>query len=323
MTGTGRAPHADAVYSTLNSAAAGAASLIAASWTRSLVHYKLDPDKTRPPEQLTQAEFDAACDRSGLLVRQSKVEMDRLFQMVGEAACCVLLTDKDGVPLERRALPGDNADFRRFGLWTGMVWSEACGGTNGIGTCLAEARPLTIHRDQHFLTRNIGLSCSAAPIFDPQGRLAGALDVSTCRQDLTPATLKLIAAATVDAAHRIEASQFRAAFSHARIVVAETGRAADALLAVDREDLVIGANRAARLAFDLTEQRLATPFPADLLLKGTTQEAADDLCAGERGVIQRALARADGNVSAAARALGISRATMHRKLAKLGLHRPN
>ncbi|MEW6256123.1 MAG: GAF domain-containing protein [Pseudomonadota bacterium] len=323
MTRSGKAPHADAVYSTLNSAGAGAASLIAASWSRSLVHYGLDPDRDRPPERLSQAEFDAACERAGSLIDQSKAELDRLFRMVGEAGCCVLLTDRDGVPLERRALAGDNADFRRLGLWTGMIWSEASGGTNGIGTCLAESRPLTVHREQHFLTRNTGLSCSAAPIFDAHGRLCGALDVSTCRFDLSTATLKLIAAATIEAAQRIEASQFHAAFNQARIVMAETGRCGGALLAVDREDLVVGANRAARLAFGLTDQRLATPFPANSLLRADAPGAMDDLSAGERGVLQRALARAKGNVSAASRALGVSRATMHRKMARLGLHRPH
>ncbi len=321
MTRTGNPHHANAVYSTVSNGGATATSVITASWSRSLVYYGLDPDHTRPPERLTQPEFDAACEKSELLVRQSQAEMDRLFHMVGEAGGCVLLTDRDGVPLVRRGLAGDNADFRRFGLWTGVVWSEASGGTNGIGTCLAEARALTIHRDQHFLTRNIGLSCSAAPIWDAQGRLAGALDVSTCRADLTAATLKLIAAATVEAAHRIEATHFRAAFPHARIIVADTDRGTGALLAVDREDLVVGASRAARLAFNLTDQRLATPFPANDLLGGGEARASDDLSAGERGVLQRALARAQGNVSAAARSLGISRATMHRKLARLGLSR--
>ena len=41
----------------------------------------------------------------------------------------------------------------------------------------------------------------------------------------------------------------------------------------------------------------------------------------ERAAVQRALARSDGNVSAAAEALGISRATLHRKLRRLDLHR--
>ena len=41
---------------------------------------------------------------------------------------------------------------------------------------------------------------------------------------------------------------------------------------------------------------------------------------GQRAVLQRALLRAGGNVSAAAKALGVSRATLHRKLNRFGLN---
>jgi len=41
----------------------------------------------------------------------------------------------------------------------------------------------------------------------------------------------------------------------------------------------------------------------------------------ERAVVQRALARASGNVAAAARLLGVSRATLHRKLNRLEMSR--
>jgi hypothetical protein len=36
------------------------------------------------------------------------------------------------------------------------VWSERHGGTNRMGTCLAERAALIVHRDQHFLARNTG-----------------------------------------------------------------------------------------------------------------------------------------------------------------------
>ena len=110
--------------------------------------------------------------------------------------------------------------FHRWGLWPGAVWSEAHEGTNGIGTALAEHRPVTIHRDQHFHARNTGLSCVTHPIHDPFGRLAGALDVSSCRADATEAILGLISAAVADAARSIEAQAFRQTFCDARIVLA-------------------------------------------------------------------------------------------------------
>jgi len=48
-------------------------------------------------------------------------------------------------------------------------------------------------------------------------------------------------------------------------------------------------------------------------------EAGEDFDAAERGAVQRALARAGGNVSEAARALRVSRATLHRKMNRLGV----
>ncbi len=315
--------HAERIFSTLRNQAATAQSVVAASWSRSITRYGLDPERSVPPQRLSRREFATAFERTEPLVRLAQSTLDRLFQTVGDAGCCVLLTDRDGVPLDRRGCPGDDSDFLSYGLWTGMVWSEASEGTNGVGTCLAEGRALTIQREQHFMTRNIGLSCSVAPIFDAEGRIIAALDVSTCRQDLTAPMLKVVAAAAVEAAQKIEARNFRETFSNARIILCpETGRSAGGLLAVDREDLVIGANRTARLAYGLTDERLAHPFPANDLLDGN-DEAGGDLAAAERGAVQRALSRAQGNVSAAARHLGISRATMHRKMARLGIVRPN
>jgi transcriptional regulator of acetoin/glycerol metabolism len=317
-----RAHHADLVYATLNDGTSTAQSVVAASWSRSLTNYGLDPDRAPPPRSLSQGEFQATLSRMELLVRLAQGTLDRLFQSVGDAGCCVLLTDGDGVPLDRRGMVGDDADFQAVGLWTGMVWSEASEGTNGVGTCIAEERALTIHRSEHFLTRNIGLSCTVAPIWDAQGRLMGGLDVSTCRSDLTPAILKLVASATREAAHRIELHHFREAFRHARILVGpDTGSGPAGLLAVDREDFIIGASRAARLAYSLTDERLRDPFPAEDLLNGEEVRPEEGLAIAERAAVRQALSRAKGNVSAAARLLGISRATMHRKLDRLGIGR--
>ncbi|MGX1011930.1 transcriptional regulator of acetoin/glycerol metabolism [Bradyrhizobium japonicum] len=59
------------------------------------------------------------------------------------------------------------------------------------------------------------------------------------------------------------------------------------------------------------------PVPAADLLGG--EPAHDQLAGGQRAVLQRALLRAGGNVSAAAKALGVSRATLHRKLKRFEL----
>jgi transcriptional regulator of acetoin/glycerol metabolism len=316
----GTARHADRIHSAISSNGAAKSALIA-SWQRSACFHKLDPDQRNPPERLTDSELREARQGIEPLIHVAQSSLDRLHIAVGEVGCCVLLADRNGVPLERRGAPGDDATFLDWGLWPGAVWSEDSEGTNGIGTCLVEHRALTIHRDQHFYSRNARLSCTAAPLYDHEGRLVGALDVSSCRADLIESFVNLIATAVIDAAARIEAECFRLAYSRARILVVpvpdKTGKA---LVAVDEDDLVIGATRAARQALGLSQACLQKALPAAEVL-GMSKRLTENLAMAERAVLQRALVRAEGNVKAAAKSLGMSRATLYRKMRRLDLHR--
>jgi transcriptional regulator of acetoin/glycerol metabolism len=210
--------HASVVEAAIVSGHA-AKSAVVASWCRSLRLHQLDPAGTRPPVRLSEAELAQMRARAEPLLHAARPVMDRLYQAVGATGCCVLLAANDGIPIDRRGAAGDDSTFEAWGLWTGAVWSEEHEGTNGIGTCLVEKRPLTIDRDQHFFTRNTLLSCTAAPIYDPDARLAGVLDVSSCRADRTEGFADLITLAVTEAARRIEADTFRAAFPKARIVL--------------------------------------------------------------------------------------------------------
>ncbi|BAR62624.1 transcriptional regulatory protein [Bradyrhizobium diazoefficiens] len=290
-----------------------------ASWRRSSRLHHLDPSGRGLPQRLTDAELREARERIAPLLAAARGAMDRLYQAVGAAGCCVLLADGEGVPVDRRGTPADDTTFQSWGLWTGALWSEEREGTNGIGTCVVEQRPLTIDRDQHFFTRNTLLSCTAVPIYDHEAAFAGVLDVSSCRADRTDAFSNLIALAAGEAAKRIEADLFRRAFAHARIVLtpAADGQCGG-LVAVDADDLVVGATRSARVGLGLAPGRALRPVPAADLLGGDT--ARDHLAGGQRAVVQRALLRAGGNVSAAAKALGVSRATLHRKLKRFELN---
>ncbi len=313
--------HADRINAVVKDPAASGRSALFASWARSLTRYKLDPLNARPPSHVGARELRLARERMGPLLLASEGALDRLFQVVGGSGSCVLFTDAHGIPVERRGAVADDAVFRGWGLWTGSVWSEESEGTNGIGTCLAEARALTIHRDQHFYTRNIGLTCTVAPIHDQHGRLAGALDISSCRDDLTDAMARMMAAIVMEAARRIEVRHFCEAFSGARIMLAPQADCnAGALLAVGPDDLVIGATYAARQSCGITDTTLERRLPAVAILAPECPDA-ENLDTAECGVLRRALARSGGNVSAAAKALGVSRATLHRKIRRAALRR--
>jgi transcriptional regulator of acetoin/glycerol metabolism len=310
--------HVDRVVSAVLSGSAAARSPLAASWRRSMDRHGLDPGESRAPSRLSEAEVRDHRARLERFMVVAAPKLDQLFGLVGNSGCGVLLTDEKGIVLDRRCTDGDLRVFESWGLALGADWSEESEGTNGIGTCLAERRAVTIHREEHFLARNTAMSCMDAPIFGPDGRLVAALDVSSARADQTEAFNRVIAATVAQTAKTIEADYFRASYAGARIVVAEgdDGEAA-MLLAVDGDDIVIGATRGARRAFGMAATGPVAPMPAsDLFGRG---EGPTGFEKAERAAVMRALARTKGNVSEAARALGVGRATLYRRMKRLGI----
>ncbi|MBZ0162065.1 MAG: GAF domain-containing protein [Notoacmeibacter sp.] len=311
--------HADLVIETVRSPSAAAVSRLAASWRRSLVNHGLDPAQQHAPERIEAATLRLRRSALERFMTIAAPKLDHLFGLVGNSGCCVLLTDRDGIVLDQRSTDADARVFQDWGLWSGAVWSEAAEGTNGIGTCLAEQRQVVIHRGEHFLARNTMMSCMDAPIYGADGKVLAALDVSSCRTDQTEAFTRLIAATVSQAARQIETDNFRASFPQARIIDAADRETESAtLLAVDDDDLVIGATRAARRAFGLGSEGTIRPRPASDILGRT--EGPSGLEKAERAALVRAIARADGNLSAAARALGIGRATLYRRMKNLDLN---
>jgi transcriptional regulator of acetoin/glycerol metabolism len=178
--------------------------------------------------------------------------------VVREAGYAVLLCDSSGVAVAHRGEDARASQFQYWGTWLGGVWSEEVEGTNGIGTCIAEERPVTVHRSQHFRSRHIDLSCSGAPVFGVDGRLIAVLDVSAIDPELSERAHALTGALTVRSARAIEERFFREQFRREWIVAVappEEG-APGMLLAIDGNQRIIGANRVARTSLMLDDRGL-------------------------------------------------------------------
>jgi transcriptional regulator of acetoin/glycerol metabolism len=158
---------------------------IARSWLRCLQDYHLDPGQTMAPTVLEHGRLLERREQLQQVLEIASGEMTNLYQQLAGAGHAVLLTDARGVILNSVTGNAERKTFERAGLWLGADWSEACEGTNGIGTCLVERQALTIHQDEHFRGRHTGLTCSASPVFDCQGDLLAVLDVSSARQDVS------------------------------------------------------------------------------------------------------------------------------------------
>jgi transcriptional regulator of acetoin/glycerol metabolism/AraC-like DNA-binding protein len=233
---------------------------IASSWHRSANSHHIDPESTDTPRILTSRELKEVREPLDTLTRAAREEIDRLYKVVRQAGYVILFCDTSGVAVEHRGDETDSIRFKHWGTWLGGVWSEDVEGTNGIGTCIAEERPVTVHRGQHYRSRHINLSCSGAPIFDPEGRLIAVLDVSAIDPERSEQAHALTGALTVASARTIEERFFREQFRQEWIVAITPpeGAGSDMLLAADGDQRIIGANRAARTSLLLDDRRIQT-----------------------------------------------------------------
>jgi transcriptional regulator of acetoin/glycerol metabolism len=231
--------------------------LVAPSWRRSAQVHHIDPDSREPPHILPDSALRHSLEPIESVVLAAQAELDRLHKIVGEAGYVTLFCDTNGVAVEKRGRSDRSAEFRYWGTWLGGVWSESTEGTNGIGTCIAECRPVTVHQAQHFRTRHVSLSCSGAPVFDADARLVAVLDVSAIDPHLSEQAHALTLPLVVSSARLIEERLFRERFPKQWIMaIAPQANQPAALLAVDRDHRVIGADRCARSRFGLERRAL-------------------------------------------------------------------
>src|SRR5215469_9209883 len=182
---------------------------ISSSWQRSANCHGIEVSSRRKPSILTSPELAERREPLSRLVHLAREEIDNLYKLVRDSGYVVLVCDSDGVAIESR---GDDrlADaFKYWGIWQGGVWSEKSEGTNGIGTCIQERRPITVHLSQHFRSRHAGLSCSGAPIFNPDGSLLAVVDVSAMEPSISQSAHGLTGPLTIAAARTIEGRLFR------------------------------------------------------------------------------------------------------------------
>ena len=235
-----------------------AAEEVSDSWRRCMADYRVDSRSPAAPNIITQDELSVSSEPLAGIIVHAREEIDRLYAIVRQQGYVVLLCNNDGVAIHHRGDEARAEEFKRWGIWLGGVWSEQIEGTNGIGTCLVEQRPVLVHCGQHYRSRHCKLSCAGAPIFDALGKLAGVLDISTISFEGADRTQPLALAATIASARAVEERLFREFFRHAWIIATlpadESGPAL--LLAVDDDQRIAGADRVARVAFSLNDKRL-------------------------------------------------------------------
>jgi transcriptional regulator of acetoin/glycerol metabolism len=239
---------------------------------------------------------------------------------------------------------------------TGLDLSEAAVGTTAIGNALIEQQPVWLHRGEHFFQDTGIFSCAGAPIWGPDGRCVGMLDLTGVDVPEQPALKSLVTQSARCIENALTLAQPHRLLLRLSWPGHLLGGDNDGLVCLDSDGCITGLNRAAMdmlgvlpgtapghcsSAFALAPEALfdaasahrgpmEVPLWSGLRLQvlcQTQQRASDPLRSVgtghavplkdiEAALIHKAVEEARGNVMQAARALGISRATVYRKIKK-------
>ena len=267
--------------------------VIAQSWYRSINQHQLNPRAVNVKHILTAEEIRQHQAQHQEYLAIASQGVTGLAKRVVPAGFAVLLSDEQGITLDSR-LPNQRDPYTQSGLIVGARWDESVAGTNAIGTALAAEQAMIIHREEHFLTSNFRLSCSVAPIFDAQGLLRGCLNATCLNSDGPKESQYLTLQLVIMYARMIENSHFRQRYRDCLTLAIKprddiTDLANEQLLALDESGRVVGANRAAFVAYDQVQNQALLGRRIDTLLPANVDELLSMTSGGARGVQLRAL----------------------------------
>ncbi len=174
------------------------------SWLRCLNDYKLDPTVAQEAYIVPDLKLREHREQAEELIRIGRSGLETLFNQIVEQNYVLLLSDARGVTVDFMGDPTFDNQLRKAGLYLGSEWSESRAGTCAVGACIVSGEPVIIHQDDHFDTSHIGLTCTAAPVFDTLGDLTAVLDISQLRSPTAKASQQLALHLVASTARRIE-----------------------------------------------------------------------------------------------------------------------
>lgn len=215
------------------------------SWRRCLDAGLAPMGRLPEAPHLDGSQFSRLAIRQQEFLAHARPVMEYLHAQTRNSGSLVLLADDRGVVLQTLGDPDFLGRAERVALMPGASWNERHRGTNAIGTALAEAGPVVVHGAEHYLDRNGFLTCAAAPVVSPDGRLLGVLDISGDQRGRHPHTFGLVRAA----AQMIENRLFEARHGDALRIrfhpLAEgIGTVAEGVAALSEDGWIVGANQA-------------------------------------------------------------------------------
>ncbi len=227
---------------------------IEASWRRCTEMHRLDPGQRRRPQVLTAIELRShvtELEPYRDIIEQGLFE---LFGFLGSSGYEVTFCNGRGVTT--LTLSTTSKGYLPSLECPGSLWIEEAEGTNGIGTCLWEEKPISIYREQHFLKQYAGNSCAAAPLHSATGEVLGVFNIATRSASMSAGAHQVAFNVLVRMTAEIEQRLFRYHYKDLCLIEMLVSPGRLAFVATHDEGTVVAGDRHAQELLGLPNPRL-------------------------------------------------------------------
>jgi transcriptional regulator of acetoin/glycerol metabolism len=234
--------------------------------------YGLTPTTQADYTSLPDNRLQLLKDKHRFLFQHALPIMENLYEQIANTQSVILLTSANGTVLHSLGDTDFLEKTARVALVPGVQWSERSKGTNAIGTALELGKPIVVHGDQHFLNANQFLTCSCTPIFDPNGIVIGALDVTGDYRSYHHHTMALARMSAQMIENRMFANTFASEIRlhfHARAEF--LGTLVEGIAVFSQDGRFLSANRSAQYQLGMINQDLRCHTLQSLFAVGVSQ----------------------------------------------------
>ncbi len=148
------------------------------SWARCL-RLRHAPSDHAVFQPVTASRAHLAVQKNRLLYQAWLHELPRLEAVLGVSACAAMLTDATGVLIGATCAGRSHEELMPVATRVGVDLSEDAVGTTAPGIVARTGKPVRVLGGEHFFDGVKAMYCSAAPIRDVSGAIAGVLDISS------------------------------------------------------------------------------------------------------------------------------------------------
>lgn len=165
---------------------------IYASWQRSK-EYNIEYDTPVRIKKLDEKETKKLIkDKSGL-IQVARKHLSKIYDIIKPTGFYIFISDERGILLDIIMDDEVKDNFERDpSLVIGASRSERYVGTNAIGTCLFENKPMVFWGEEHYNLVHKKYTCSGAPIRDANGNAIAAISITGKKESYQEHTLAIV-----------------------------------------------------------------------------------------------------------------------------------